>query len=92
MMYRIVAVQKRFHFLSGPADVLNASTACRRWRELAFAGSVWQVTPSEGTLDKAEAIEVSLVPEAPCSRRRRPARSSTPALVFMLKVRGRQLA
>ena len=50
MRYRIVAVQKRFHFLSGPADVLNASTACRRWRELAFAGSVWQVNAERGYL------------------------------------------
>ena len=28
------AVQYAFHFLDGPADVLRASTASRRWREL----------------------------------------------------------
>ena len=41
------------------ADVLRATTACRRWRELAGAGSVWQAKAErEGILDKAAAFEV----------------------------------
>ena len=60
-LYGITAAQKAFHFLDGPADVLHAATACRRWRELAGAGSVWQVKAErEGILDKAAAFEVEL--------------------------------
>ena len=54
-------MQKAFHFLKGPADVLSASTACRRWRGLACAGSVWWVKAErEGILDKAAAFEVEV--------------------------------
>jgi len=60
-LYGITAAQKTFHFLEGPADVLSASTACRRWRELACAGSVWRVKAErEGILDKAAAFEVEV--------------------------------
>ena len=38
----LAAVQGVFHFLPAPADVLRAATACRRWRELACADSVWR--------------------------------------------------
>ena len=38
----IGAVQHAFHFLDGPADVLRASTASRRWRELATGDVVWR--------------------------------------------------
>ena len=38
----IGAVQHAFHFLDGPADVLRASTASRRWRELACGDVVWR--------------------------------------------------
>ena len=34
--------QDAFHFLDGPADVLRASTASRRWRELACDDAVWR--------------------------------------------------
>ena len=58
-LYGITAAQKAFLFLDGPADVLRAATACRRWRELAGAGSVWQAKAErEGILDKAAAFEV----------------------------------
>ena len=30
----MAAVERVFHFLDGPADVLSATTACRRWRAL----------------------------------------------------------
>jgi hypothetical protein len=63
-LYGITAAQKAFLFLDGPADVLRAATACRRWRELAGAGSVWQAKAErEGILDKAAAFEV----EAPAA-------------------------
>ena len=39
----MAVVQLAFHFLDGPADVLAASNACRRWRELACADAVWRV-------------------------------------------------
>ena len=35
-------IQGAFHFLDGPADVLSAATACRRWHALACADSVWR--------------------------------------------------
>ena len=58
-LYGTPAAQKPFLFLDGPADVLRAATACRRWRELASAGSVWQAKAErEGILDKAAAFEV----------------------------------
>ena len=60
-LYGITAAQKAFLFLDGPADVLRAATACRRWRELAGAGSVWQAKAErEGILDKAAAFEVEV--------------------------------
>ena len=52
-------MEKVFHFLDGPAHVLSASTVCRRWHELACAGSVWRVKlEREGILDKAKAFEI----------------------------------
>ena len=55
-------MQKAFHFLDGPADVLLAATVCRRWRELACAGSVWQAKAErEGILDKAAVFEVEVL-------------------------------
>ena len=74
-LYGITAAQKAFLFLDGPADVLHAATACRRWRELACADSVWQAkVEREGILDKTRAFEVA--PPAAmqgwcCWRRRR---------------------
>ena len=57
----ISAVQLAFHFLQGPADVLSAATACRRWRELARADSVWRVKfKREGMVGKARLFEVAL--------------------------------
>ena len=54
-------MQRAFHFLEGPAEVLSASTACRRWRELACAGSVWRIKAErEGILDKAKAFEIEV--------------------------------
>ena len=62
-LFGITAVQKAFHFLEGPAEVLSASTACRRWRELACAGSVWRIKAErEGILDKAKAFEIEVPP------------------------------
>jgi len=60
-LYGITAAQKAFHFLGGPADVVHAATACRRWRELACVDSVWQAKAErEGILDKAAAFEVEV--------------------------------
>ena len=59
----IAAVQDvfQFHFLDGPADVLSASTACRRWRELACADSVWRARfEREGLVERARLFEVAL--------------------------------
>ena len=54
-------VQGIFHFMDGPADVLRASVACRRWRELACADSVWRVKfEREGMEEKARVFEVAL--------------------------------
>ena len=54
-------VHHAFHFLHGPADVLLASTASRRWRELACADAVWRVKAvREGMVEKAGVFEVSL--------------------------------
>ena len=59
----LAAVQGVFHFLDPPADVLRAATACRRWRELACADSVWRARfEREGLVDKARAFEVALPP------------------------------
>jgi len=56
-------IQGAFHFLDGPADVLAAATACRRWRELACADSVWRAKfRREKLLEKARAFEVALPP------------------------------
>ena len=38
----LAAVQAVFHFLLNLAGVLRAATACRRWRELTCADSVWR--------------------------------------------------
>ena len=57
-------IQGAFHFLDGPADVLSAATACRRWRELACADSVWRARfEREGLLEKAGVFEVALPAE-----------------------------
>ena len=55
------AVQHAFHFLDGPADVLRASTASRRWRELATGDVVWRPKAvREGMVEKAGVFEVAL--------------------------------
>ena len=55
------AVQHAFHFLDGPADVLRASTASRRWRELATGDAVWRPKAvREGMVEKAGVFEVAL--------------------------------
>eukprot|EP00618_Florenciella_parvula_P003183 CAMPEP_0119533714 /NCGR_PEP_ID=MMETSP1344-20130328/47064_1 /TAXON_ID=236787 /ORGANISM="Florenciella parvula, Strain CCMP2471" /LENGTH=106 /DNA_ID=CAMNT_0007574705 /DNA_START=64 /DNA_END=381 /DNA_ORIENTATION=+ len=41
-LYGLTTVQKAFDFVPDPADILRAATACRRWRELACADSVWR--------------------------------------------------
>ena len=57
----ITAVQNAFDFIEGPVDVLSASTACRRWRELACTGLVWRAKiEREGILDKAKAFEIEV--------------------------------
>jgi len=57
----LAAVQGVFHFLPAPADVLRAATACRRWRELACADSVWRAKfEREGLVEKARVFEVAL--------------------------------
>ena len=57
----IAAVQSAFLFLDGPADVLRASAANHRWRELACADTVWRVKARrEGILKKARMFEVPL--------------------------------
>ena len=57
----LAAVQGVFHFLPDPADVLSAATACRRWRELACADSVWRARfEREGLLEKVDVFEVAL--------------------------------
>ena len=54
-------VELAFHFLDGPADVLHAATASRRWHELATADSVWRVKARrEGMVEKAGVFEVAL--------------------------------
>ena len=60
-LYGLTTVQKAFHFLPDPADILRAATACRRWRELAGADSVWRARfEREGLVDKARLFEVAL--------------------------------
>ena len=87
-LFGITAVEKVFHFLDGPVDVLSASTACRRWRELACAGSVWRVkVEREDILDKAAAFEVE-VPEDGLLEKEETAAMAFYARVFALKVRG----
>jgi len=57
----LAAVQGVFHFLPAPAEVLRAATACRRWRELACADSVWRARfEREGLLEKVDVFEVAL--------------------------------
>ena len=57
----MAVVELAFHFLDGPADVLRAATACRRWHELATADSVWRVKAKrEGMVEKAGVFEVAL--------------------------------
>ena len=54
-------IQGAFHFLDGPADVLSSATACRRWRALACADSVWRAKfRREKLLEKARLFEVAL--------------------------------
>jgi hypothetical protein len=91
-LFGIAAVQKVFHFMEGPADVLSASTTCRRWRELAGASSVWRVKAErEGILDKAKAfeIEVPLVPQGALLEAEETVTMAFYARVSVLKVRGR---
>ena len=94
-LYVITSVQKAFHFLEGPGDVLSASLACRRWRELACAGSVWKVkTEREGILEKAAAFEVEVpmaVSEASLNEDQETAAMAFYVSVFILKVRCRLL-
>ena len=55
----ITIIQYAFHFLEGPAIVLHASTANRRWRELATGEAVWRVKfEREGMREKAGLFEV----------------------------------
>ena len=57
----MAAVEHVFHFLDGPAEVLRASTASRRWRSLACADSVWRARfRREKLLEKARLFEVAL--------------------------------
>ena len=57
----MAVVERVFHFLDGPVDVLRAATACRRWHELATADSVWRVKARrEGMVEKAGVFEVAL--------------------------------
>ena len=57
----MAVVELAFHFLDGPADVLHAATASRRWHELATADSVWRVKARrEGMVEKAGVFEVAL--------------------------------
>ena len=59
----LAAVEGVFHFLPDPADALRAATACRRWRELAGADSVWRARfEREGLVDKARLFELALPP------------------------------
>ena len=63
----MAAIEQVFHFLDGPADVLSSATACRRWRELACADSVWRAKfRRERLVEKARLFEVALpaVPSA----------------------------
>ena len=57
----MTAVGQVFHFLDGPADVLSSATACRRWRALACADSVWRAKfRREKLMEKARLFEVAL--------------------------------
>ena len=57
----MAVVERVFHFLDGPVDVLRAATASRRWHELATADSVWRVKARrEGMVEKADVFEVAL--------------------------------
>ena len=57
----ITIIQYAFHFLEGPAIVLHASTANRRWRELATGEAVWRVKfEREGMREKAGLFEVTV--------------------------------
>ena len=86
----IAVMEKVFHFLEGPMHVLRASTACRRWHELACAGSVWRVkVEREGILDKAKAFEIEVSPlvlEATSLEDEATASMAFYARVFALKV------
>ena len=57
----MAAVELVFHFAPTTADVLRAATACRRWRALACADSVWRAKfRREKLLEKARLFEVAL--------------------------------
>ena len=59
----MAAVELVFHFAPTTADVLRASAACRRWRALACADSVWRAKfRREKLLEKARLFEVALPP------------------------------
>lgn len=64
-LYGITAAQMAFLFLDGPADVLRAATACRRWRELAGAGSVWQAKAEREGILACTALLTRFVVETP---------------------------
>ena len=87
----MAAVQNAFQFIKEPVDVLSASTACRRWRELACAGSVWRdKAEREGIVDKAAAFEVEVprVAEGGSALDEETASMAFYARVFVLKVGG----
>ena len=57
----MAVVKTTFHIPDGLDDALRASTACRRWHELATADSVWRVKARrEGMVEKAGVFEVAL--------------------------------
>ena len=59
----MAAIELVFHFAPTTADVLRASTTCRRWRALACTDSVWRAKfRREQLLEKARLFEVALPP------------------------------
>ena len=53
--------QHAFDYLKGPRQVLDASTVCRRWRELATADLVWEAKfEREGMRGKAKRFGVAV--------------------------------
>ena len=57
----IAAVQHAFYFLSGPADVCNASVSCIRWRAFGRSDALWRAKAKrEGLFEKAKVFDVML--------------------------------